>query len=158
MNVLILAKKLKISNSIKFAGHTVSDQGIKPDPSPTDTIRQFPRPTNLTELRSLMGLANQGSPSYQIWPRTLLKWENCFLPKTHSYGYLNMNKSFSKLKKFLLPNWLSNLLILTYPPSFLQTLHDWTGWGTVSCVTLRVWIWSNCLRLDFVRPIGVWSC
>ena len=59
MNVSISAKKLEFSNSIKFAGHTVSDQGIKPDPSLTDAIRQFPRSTNLTELRSFVALANQ---------------------------------------------------------------------------------------------------
>ena len=59
MNVSISAKKLEISNSIKFASHTVSDQGIKPDLSLTDAIRHFPRHTNLTELRSFMCLANQ---------------------------------------------------------------------------------------------------
>ena len=91
-NVSISAKKLEISNSIKFAGHTVSDQGIKPDPSLTDAIKHFSRPNNLTSYVPLWAW-QINLPSYQIWPRTLIKLENCFLPKTQSYGCLNMNKS-----------------------------------------------------------------
>ena len=43
MNASISAKKLEISDSIKFVGHTVSDQGIKPYPSLlSDISRDLP--------------------------------------------------------------------------------------------------------------------
>ena len=59
LNVSISEKKLEISHSISFAGHIVSNKGITPDPNLTIAIKDFPQPTNISELRSFMGLANQ---------------------------------------------------------------------------------------------------
>ena len=59
LNISISEKKLEVSHSISFAGHIVSNKGITPDPSLTTAIKDFPRPTNISELQSLMGLANQ---------------------------------------------------------------------------------------------------
>ena len=94
MNVSISAKKLEISNSFKLAGHTVSNQGIKPDPFFTDVIRHFPRPTNLTELRYFMGLTNQLASFLPDLAQNTAQMRKSLPPKLHSYGYLNMTKSF----------------------------------------------------------------
>ena len=59
LNISISEKKLEISHSISFAGHIVSNKGITPDPNLTTAIKDFPQPTNISELRSFMGLANQ---------------------------------------------------------------------------------------------------
>ena len=59
LNISISEKKLEISHSISFAGHIVSNRGITPDPNLTTAIKDFPQPTNISELRSFMGLANQ---------------------------------------------------------------------------------------------------
>ena len=57
--IKLSARKLEVGNRVKFAGFIVSDKGVVPDPAKTEAIRRFPRPTNLTELRSFLGLCNQ---------------------------------------------------------------------------------------------------
>jgi hypothetical protein len=39
-------------NRAEFAGYIVSDQGISADPNKVKAIADFPRPTNITKLRS----------------------------------------------------------------------------------------------------------
>ena len=40
-------------------GFIVNGNGVKTDPNKVRAIREFPQPTNLTELRSFKGLVNQ---------------------------------------------------------------------------------------------------
>jgi len=42
-------------SSIKWLGHEISDKGIQPDSQLISTIKEWPGPTNLTELRDLFG-------------------------------------------------------------------------------------------------------
>ena len=44
---------------VNFCGYQLSDEGISADPEKVTAIRDFPTPTNLTDLRSFMGLVNQ---------------------------------------------------------------------------------------------------
>jgi hypothetical protein len=43
---------------LAFLGHIVSGQGISPDPSKIEKIKNFPIPKNTTELRGFLGLAS----------------------------------------------------------------------------------------------------
>ena len=43
---------------VSFLGHVVSEAGIEPDPEKIEAVRTWPRPSNLTELRSFVGLAS----------------------------------------------------------------------------------------------------
>src|SRR5215208_2961718 len=43
---------------LAFLGHIMSGQGISPDPSKIDKVRNFPIPKNITELRGFLGLAS----------------------------------------------------------------------------------------------------
>lgn len=45
--------------SIKFLGHIVSQEGIKPDPQRVTAISNMPAPTTVTEVRQFIGMANQ---------------------------------------------------------------------------------------------------
>ena len=66
----------------KFSGYIVGPDGFAADPSLTKAIREFPRPTNITEMRSFLGLANQlsNSISTAMEPlRPLLKTKNHFM-------------------------------------------------------------------------------
>ena len=45
--------------SVQFLGHTVSSQGISADPQKTAALRLMPAPTNTSELRRFLGMANQ---------------------------------------------------------------------------------------------------
>ena len=59
LGITISKPKLEIGPEIKFAGHIVSAEGVKPDPMKLSAIRDFPTPTDITDLRSFLGLANQ---------------------------------------------------------------------------------------------------
>ncbi len=41
---------------VAYLGHLVGSQGVKPDPSKLNAVKLFPVPTNLTEVRSFLGL------------------------------------------------------------------------------------------------------
>lgn len=46
-------------SKLKFLGHIIDSNGIQADPEKTSAIRDMKPPTNITELRRLMGMANQ---------------------------------------------------------------------------------------------------
>ena len=58
-NITLSKRKFFIGSSVHFAGHIVSADGVKPDPNKLMSLRQFPKPRNVTELRSFLGLVNQ---------------------------------------------------------------------------------------------------
>ena len=45
--------------SLTFLGHKIDNQGMSPDPQKTIAIRTFKKPSNRTELRRFLGMANQ---------------------------------------------------------------------------------------------------
>ena len=55
--------KIKISKctflqtSVNYLGHVISQTGITPDPKKTKAIESFPTPTNISHLKSFLGLA-----------------------------------------------------------------------------------------------------
>ena len=44
---------------LKFLGHMVDEHGVSPDPDKTAAVREMRSPRNITEVRRLLGLANQ---------------------------------------------------------------------------------------------------
>jgi hypothetical protein len=51
--------KFYVGEEVKFAGVVITGSGIKPDPGKIRAISDFPAPTNISALRSFLGLANQ---------------------------------------------------------------------------------------------------
>ena len=113
-NKLTLSRsKLQFGQSVLFAGHIISKDGVKPEPRRTDAIRKFPAPTNQSELRSFLGLVNQlgifiPDLAHVTEPmRGLLK-------KNVAYLWLTEHQqSFEDTKRLL----LANLLIKPFDPS-----------------------------------------
>ena len=58
-NITLSRKKFQIGSEVKFAGHLIGAKGVSPDPEKTKALKEFPRPKDLTALRSFLGLANQ---------------------------------------------------------------------------------------------------
>lgn len=53
------AKKCKLNvREVEFLGHVVSRDGLKVDPKKTQAVNDWPRPTDLTQLRGFLGLSN----------------------------------------------------------------------------------------------------
>ena len=46
-----------LQREIQYLGHIVSESGIKTDPDKINTLRKWPVPTNIPELRSFLGFA-----------------------------------------------------------------------------------------------------
>ena len=58
-NLQVNLKKCQFfQEEVQFLGHLVSSNGIRPLPSRLETIRAFPKPETVTELRSLLGIIN----------------------------------------------------------------------------------------------------
>ena len=52
--------KCKFSkNSLKFLGHVLSEEGLKPDPGRVSGVTHFPEPTDVSETRRFLGMVNQ---------------------------------------------------------------------------------------------------
>ena len=45
-------------DSVSFLGHVVSMDGVMVDPSKIEAVKNWVRPTNVTEVRSFVGLAS----------------------------------------------------------------------------------------------------
>ena len=58
-NITLNNKKIQIGQSVKFGGHIITSEGSSPDPDKVRAIKDFPTPTNVTDVRSFMGLSNQ---------------------------------------------------------------------------------------------------
>src|SRR4030095_1065017 len=52
-----LSKCTFFANSIEYLGHIVDGEGLRPNPQLIQALMDFPRPTNLKELQSFLGLA-----------------------------------------------------------------------------------------------------
>ena len=46
-------------SSLKFLGHVINKAGISADPEKVRAVTEMPAPTNVGELRRLMGMINQ---------------------------------------------------------------------------------------------------
>ena len=58
-NLKLKPKKCVLfQQEVTFLGHVVSYEGIKCDPSKTESIEQWPRPVSKTEVRSFLGLVS----------------------------------------------------------------------------------------------------
>ena len=44
-------------NSVSFLGHVISKEGVRVDPKKVEAASNWPRPTNVTEIRSFLGMA-----------------------------------------------------------------------------------------------------
>jgi hypothetical protein len=52
-----ISKSTFVAEEIKFLGHIVNAEGIRPDPKKVEVIQNWPVPQNVHEVRSFLGLA-----------------------------------------------------------------------------------------------------
>ena len=59
VNLRLNSKKMKLKKpEVKFMGHIVSKDGLKPDPEKVKAVEQMPQPTCKQEVLSLFGFVN----------------------------------------------------------------------------------------------------
>ena len=115
-NFTMRRDKLKAGREITFAGYTIGQDGVKPDPKRISAITDFPVPADISQVRGFLGLCNQlgffvPDLSHATKPiRDLLK-------KDVEFQWLKpQNDAFIKAKAIL----TSPLIVQCFDPS-LQT-------------------------------------
>ena len=128
---LTLNNKCEFGKSqLKFLGHIISGEGVGADPAKVKAIREFPQPTNLTELQRFNGMVNQlnkflpGLANINEPLRQLLKKDNAW-----HWGSAQ-SKAFEAIKGKL----LSTETLMHYSPvrpTYIAADASNTGLGAV---------------------------
>ena len=79
-------KKIQVGQSVKFGGHVITSEGSSPDPDKVRAIKDFPKPTNVTDVRSFLGLSNQFTDYLPDLKHNLEPIKGLLLKKMPSYG------------------------------------------------------------------------
>ena len=58
MHCMVRQKCELFQQEIKFLGHVVTPKGVKCDPEKTKAVEDWPMPTNVTQIRSFLGLVS----------------------------------------------------------------------------------------------------
>jgi hypothetical protein len=95
---------------IAFLGHIVNKDGIQPDPQKLRAINEFPRPTNVRELRGFLGISNYYRRFIEGFSEKAAPL-NMLLKKEAPFDWLDaQEQAFETLK-----NALSSPPVLGYP-------------------------------------------
>ena len=90
-------------DTVDFAGLEVSKEGVKPSRKLVESIKTFPRPETLSEVRSFFGLVNQVSYSFSLSavmePLRLLLKPDTWAP-SHKFSWTpELERSFQSAKE-----------------------------------------------------------
>lgn len=88
--------------NIHFLGHVVGRDGIKPDPGKIEKVKNYPIPTNLTELRAALGLFSYYRKFIKDFSR-IAKPMNVLLKKDIPYVWTEKQQTaFDRLRQMLI--------------------------------------------------------
>ena len=112
---ITLAKnKFQYGNSVKFAGFIVNENGSKPDPKKVASIKNFPPPQNITDLRSFMGLTNQFSSYAPDLKQAMVPLQS-LLKKSQVYQWTpEHQEAFQKIQDLL--TWENGPVLAQFDP------------------------------------------
>ena len=130
-NLRLSPKKCTIfQHKVQFLGHVVSEEGISTDPKKVETVKEWPKPSTVKQVRSFLGLCS-------YYRRFILNFSSVAKPLTRltekdvKFAWSSeCEEAFQKLK-----NCLVNTPILVYPdltkPFILDTDASGVGIGAV---------------------------
>ena len=84
---------------LKFAGHSLSAQGIGPDPDKTAAIEKMERPQNVAELRRFLGMINHQQKFIENLSEKTMPLRDLLSSKNEWHWGQAQEESFSRLKK-----------------------------------------------------------
>ncbi len=131
VNLKLSIEKSKFcQKKVKFLGYIVSEQGIKVDKKKIQSIREFPIPKNLRELRGFLGLTSYYKKFIEKFSH-VAKLLNTLLKKDIKYNWNEKcQKAFEELKQRLI-----NMPIFRYPdfkkPFYIITDTSGIGLGVI---------------------------
>ena len=90
-----------IKTEVKFLGHIVGRNGVRKSPEYVESVVDFPRPENVKQLRSFLGLVNfqrKFIPNCSVLSKPLTQWMGK-PDRTRLQWNNDMDKAFSDLKE-----------------------------------------------------------
>ena len=102
--ITLTKSKFQYGNSVKFAGFIVDENGSKPDPEKVSSIRNFPSPKDLTNLRSWMGLVNQFASFAPDLKHAMVPLQGLLKPKNAYLWTSEHEEAMQKVKDILTSN------------------------------------------------------
>ena len=131
-NIVVSKKKMKISDTVQFAGYQVSPSGIRPDPKRLSALLTLQPPTNISQLRGWIGALNQVN-IFHPQLACFLHENNKLLKKGAAFLWTEEHdRAFNKTKELL----KTHLEIAFYDPTqptYLLTDASYTGMGFCLC-------------------------
>ena len=126
--VILNPKKFQFCQStVEFAGFQITETDVKPLPKYLDAIRDFPRPTNISEIRSWFGLVNQVS-HYAKLTDLMEPFKPLLSPKTRFAWNDELEKAFQESKLEIVKAIQEGVRI--FEPSRTTVLSpDWSKTG-----------------------------
>ncbi|GBB96562.1 hypothetical protein RclHR1_27830001 [Rhizophagus clarus] len=91
-----------VKDELEFLGHVISSKGKRTNPAKVQKVKNFPAPTNITQLRGFLGLASY----YRQFILNFLRIAsplNKLLKKETEYNWMKVQQdSFNQLKESLI--------------------------------------------------------
>lgn len=113
-------------HTVRFLGHVISADGVRPDPEKTRAVQDMEAPKNVSELRSFLGMVNQLGrflPSLAEKDKVL---RDLLSKKNHWYWGTEQRAAFDQLKTELSS---TPVLALYNPNSALKISADASSFG-----------------------------
>ncbi|ROT75492.1 hypothetical protein C7M84_005962 [Penaeus vannamei] len=95
-------KFMVAATNVSFCGYNISPEGIAADPEKVAAIRDYPTPSNITDLRSFMGLVNQLADFSPEIAATAQPLRPLMSPKRSFTWTPDHDQAFGKVKAALL--------------------------------------------------------
>jgi hypothetical protein len=113
IGITLSIKKFKISKEVASAGYVVKQGAIRPSPERAIALKEFPRPQNIHEMRSFLGLAQQLAGFIPDLAHASEPLQH-LLKKEHKYGWLpDLQEAFDAIVKIL----TCDLVLINFDPS-----------------------------------------
>ena len=114
-------------DTVDFAGLKVTPSGIQPSDKILDSIKNFPKPTDITGARSWFGLVNQVAWAYSM-QETMQPFRDLTKPGSKFYWDATLDKIFEESKKKLIQSSIEGIQTFDLKRhTCLQT--DWSREG-----------------------------
>ena len=119
-------KKCKFNtDNVEFFGVRFTSKGLEPGPAKVEDLRKAEAPSNKSELKSFLGMANFSSrfvPNYSEKTRKLRE----LLPKNTKWRWTHVHEeAFDELKKSLQANTVLGCFNVKAPPKIIVDASSW---------------------------------